>query len=508
MTRTRPAAHRTILVVDVEGFGDRRRNNPQRVAVRDGLYFALEKALLKVGISLTECHHEGCGDGVFVLVPPDVPKGLFVEEFPHALADALRKHNEARPCEERIRLRMALNAGEINFDDHGVTAAAINLAFRLLDAEPLKLALADSPGVLAMIASDWFFDEVIRHSAVADPTTYRPVLVKVKETTTTAWICRPDHPYPTTVTSADVTSPPPPIRVVVADDAALVRDGLVRLIERAVDMEVVGTAAAYDELLAVADECVPDVVVTDIRMPPSGTDEGLRAATELRRRHPGMGVVVLSQWASPNYALRLLDEGAAGRAYLLKEKVSDVDELLAAVRTTAAGGSSIDPEVIDLVVSARQHAVRSPLAFLTAIEKRIKRPPSRQDASPTAVRVLLVDDQDAFRRAARAVIERTAGFVLVAEAAHAEVAFAAVRATSPDLVLMDIGLAAGVDGIEATRSLLRRHPGLVVVLLSTYERADLPAAARACGATTYLPKHELSPALLRAVWDRQPGAGH
>jgi DNA-binding NarL/FixJ family response regulator len=405
---------------------------------------------------------------------------------------------------------------------------------------------------------------------VADSTTYRPVWVQVKETATMGWICRPDHPYPPDPTMIASTRPRgcvAPLRVIVADDAALARDGLVRLLERAVDMEVVGTAAAYDELLAVADACVPDVVVTDIRMPPSGTDEGLRAAAELRRRHPRMGVVVLSQWASPNYALRLLDEGAAGRAYLLKENVSDVDELFAAVRTTAAGGSSIDPEVINLLVSAQLHAVRSPLASLTppehevlaamatgkdnaaiaatlhlserTIEQRInsllaklglgEEPDANRrvkavllwlqeqgcqhysapsgwhgrSSEPGPIRILVVDDQEAFRRAARAVIERTAGFVLAAEATHAEAAFAAVSAASPDLVLMDIGLA-GVDGIEATRHLLFRHPGLVVVLLSTYERADLPAAARACGATTYLPKHELSPALLRAVWDRHP----
>lgn len=362
-----------------------------------------------------------------------------------------------------------------------------------------------------------------------------------------------------------------PLRVIVADDAALFRDGLVRLLERVADIEVVGTAAAYDELLAVADAVVPDVVVTDIRMPPSKTDEGVRAAVELRRRHPCMGVVVLSQWASPSDALRLLGESAAGRAYLLKEKVSDVDELVAAVRTTAAGGSSIDPEVIDHLISARQHAVRSPLAFLTpgerevlaamatgknnaaiaaslylserAIEKRINsllaklglseepdvnrrvravllwlqeqeqgcrhhavwRRDGTVDANPTGVRVLLVDDQDAFRRTARAVIERTPGFVLAAEATHAEAAFAAVRAAPPDLVLMDIGLDGDVDGIEATRRLLLRHPGLVVVLMSIYKPADLPTAARTCGATAYLPKHELSPALLRAVWDRPPG---
>lgn len=162
-----------------------------------------------------------------------------------------------------------------------------------------------------------------------------------------------------------------PLRVIVADDAALLRDGVVRLLERVDDIDVVGTAASYDELLATADALTPDVVVTDIRMPPSGTDEGLRAAAELRRRHPGMGVVVLSQWASPTYALRLLEEGAAGRAYLLKEEVGDVAELAAAVRTTAAGGSSIDPQVIDHLVTARQRTPQSPLAHLSERELEV-----------------------------------------------------------------------------------------------------------------------------------------
>jgi DNA-binding NarL/FixJ family response regulator len=120
---------------------------------------------------------------------------------------------------------------------------------------------------------------------------------------------------------------------------------------------------------------------------------------------------------------------------------------------------------------------------------------------PNDVRVLLVDDQDAFRRAARAVIERTPGFVLVAEAVHAEGALAAVCTVPTDLVLMDIGLDGSVDGIEATRVLLLRHPGLVVVLMSTYEPVDLPTQARTCGATAYLSKHELSPTTLRAIWD-------
>jgi tetratricopeptide (TPR) repeat protein len=196
MEHQRSAVHRTIFVVDVEGFGDKRRTNPDRLAVRDGMYRAVQQAFREAGVPWADCYHESCGDGVFVLIPAEVPKGLFVESIPRELAGALQEHNAAHRAEERIRLRVALHAGEVYYDEHGVTAESINLAFRLLDARPLKSALADSPGVLAVIVSPWFFDEVVRHSPAGDAATYRPVQVAVKETTAVGWICRPDHPYP------------------------------------------------------------------------------------------------------------------------------------------------------------------------------------------------------------------------------------------------------------------------------------------------------------------------
>ena len=195
MEHRRLAVHRTIVVVDVEGFGDRRRTNRNQVAVRNGLYRVMRDAFHHAGIPWADDGHEDRGDGVFVLVPAEVPKSLFVESLPSALVMALRAHNETHSREERIRLRMALHAGEVNYDEHGVTAASINLAFRLLEASELKAALAGSPGVLAVIASSWFFEEVVRHSvAVADA--YRRVRVTVKETSATGWICLPDHITP------------------------------------------------------------------------------------------------------------------------------------------------------------------------------------------------------------------------------------------------------------------------------------------------------------------------
>jgi len=196
MEQPRQAVHRTILVVDVEGFGDQRRTNPHRLVVRDGMYRALQQAFGSAGIPWDACYEESCGDGVFVLIPAEVPKGPFVESMPRKLAAVLREHNATHSTGERIRLRMALHAGEVYYDEHGVTAASINLAFRLLDASPLKAALAGSPGTLALIASSWFFDEVVRHSPAGDAATYRPISITVKETTTVAWICLPDHPYP------------------------------------------------------------------------------------------------------------------------------------------------------------------------------------------------------------------------------------------------------------------------------------------------------------------------
>ena len=161
------------------------------MAVRYGLYGAMRDAFGRAGIPWDDCGVEDRGDGMFVLVPPEVPKALLAESLPSALVTALQAHNGTHPGPERIRLRMALHAGEVHYDEHGVTAAAVTLAFRLLEASALKAALASSPGVLAVIASSWFFEEVVRHSANAAG--YRRVEVAVKETTTIGWICLPDH---------------------------------------------------------------------------------------------------------------------------------------------------------------------------------------------------------------------------------------------------------------------------------------------------------------------------
>jgi DNA-binding NarL/FixJ family response regulator len=163
------------------------------------------------------------------------------------------------------------------------------------------------------------------------------------------------------------------IRTVVAEDSVLVREGVVRLLALQPDIEVVATCGDLDSLLAAVQREHPDAVVTDIRMPPGGADEGLVAAERLRDTDPQVGVVVLSQYAEPPYALRLFGRESGRRAYLLKERVEDVDQLRAAIRTVAEGGSVVDPEIVDALVLGRSPTEPSPLDELTPRERDVQR---------------------------------------------------------------------------------------------------------------------------------------
>jgi DNA-binding NarL/FixJ family response regulator len=143
------------------------------------------------------------------------------------------------------------------------------------------------------------------------------------------------------------------IRVVLGDDNFLAREGIARVLEGIEDVELVATCGDLDELRLVVDRVKPDAVVTDIRMPPTNTDEGIRFAGELRSSHPDVGVVVLSQHAEPAYAMSLFEDGSTQRAYLLKERVKDQDELARALREVVAGRSLVDTRIVDKLVSAR-----------------------------------------------------------------------------------------------------------------------------------------------------------
>jgi DNA-binding NarL/FixJ family response regulator len=161
------------------------------------------------------------------------------------------------------------------------------------------------------------------------------------------------------------------VRVVFAEDNYLVREGTAALLQNSSDVELVGMAASLDELLDKVEELKPEVVLTDIRMPPTNTTEGIDAAKRIRAEHPEIGVVVLSQYAEEEYAYDLLKDGAAGLGYLLKERVSDLDEVVRALNEVSKGGSVLDPKVVEALVSAKDRMAHSPLLKLTEREREV-----------------------------------------------------------------------------------------------------------------------------------------
>jgi DNA-binding NarL/FixJ family response regulator len=158
---------------------------------------------------------------------------------------------------------------------------------------------------------------------------------------------------------------------VVADDTLIVREGVQEVLSGSPSIEVVGACHDFSSLMEAVERERPDVVLTDIRMPPTQTNEGIRAATELRESHPGVGVVVLSQYTEPGYVVELLDRGSDRRGYLLKERVHNRGELIAAIDAVAHGGSVIDPKIVEVLVEEKTRAARSPLTELTDREREV-----------------------------------------------------------------------------------------------------------------------------------------
>jgi DNA-binding NarL/FixJ family response regulator len=163
------------------------------------------------------------------------------------------------------------------------------------------------------------------------------------------------------------------VRLVLAEDHYLLREGMRQLLAARPEIEVVAVCDDLDSLLAAVEAEQPDVVITDIRMPPGNGDEGIRAAKQFRTTSPALGVVVLSQYVQPSYALALFDGGTAGRAYLLKDRIDDVDQLVAAVHSVADGGSVIDPRVVEALVAEKERKEQSPLRELTPRERDVLR---------------------------------------------------------------------------------------------------------------------------------------
>jgi DNA-binding NarL/FixJ family response regulator len=161
------------------------------------------------------------------------------------------------------------------------------------------------------------------------------------------------------------------IRVVLGEDSFIVREGLSELLARSARVEVAAACGDLEALVRAVEEHDPEVVITDIRMPPTNTDEGIRVAARLRDSHPHIGVVVLSQYSQPGYVLALLDSGSDGRAYLLKERVHDLGQLIGAVEAVAGGGSVIDPKIVEVLVTARTQSGNSSLAQLSERERAV-----------------------------------------------------------------------------------------------------------------------------------------
>ncbi|MEV4624139.1 response regulator transcription factor [Asanoa sp. NPDC049573] len=177
-------------------------------------------------------------------------------------------------------------------------------------------------------------------------------------------------------------------RVVLAEDGTLLREGLTSILNR-FDFTVTAAVGDAPALVAAVDADVPDLVVTDIRMPPGFTDEGLRAAVELRRRHPGLAVVALSQYVQQSYAAELLDSGAGrGVGYLLKDRVVDIEDFVAALRQVAAGGTVVDPQVVAQLVRRR----RDPLAQLSNREREVLQLVAEGHSNAAIARLLVVSE--------------------------------------------------------------------------------------------------------------------
>lgn len=204
------AVHRSILVFDIEQSNHPMRTNQDRVVIHEAMYAAVRTALRRL-----EYYHEDRGDGALVLVSPDVPKGRLVSNLLVRVESALDRHNRAmgrrsasRAAATQVRLRVAVHAGEVTFDGHGVVGAAVDQTFRLSDAPPFKSALATSTGVCGLIASEWFFEEVVRHHPDARPELFRRVETQVKGTRIAAYIRVPgelplDGPLPVVETFAE-----------------------------------------------------------------------------------------------------------------------------------------------------------------------------------------------------------------------------------------------------------------------------------------------------------------
>ncbi len=187
-----------------------------------------------------------------------------------------------------------------------------------------------------------------------------------------------------------MVEPAPSLRIVIADDDYLLREGAARLLSYVAGVEVLETVGTADALVDAVSRLRPDAVLTDIRMPPGHQMEGIEAAHAIRRDHPGVGVVVLSHHAAPAYAMELFREGTAGLAYLLKERIGDVEEVVRALRETAEGGSVIDPRIVEALIVRRSRGEGSRLGELSTRELEVLREMARGKTNAAIAQALVL----------------------------------------------------------------------------------------------------------------------
>jgi Effector-associated domain 2 len=248
--------HKTICTVDIAGYGGMDRTRTNYVTMRAGMYAAVQQAFAESGIPWEESFRQDVGDSILALVPGEIPKGAFAGPLPEALRAALCAYNETHPPEEQVRLRLALDAGEIRFDDYGVASKSIILANRLLDAKPLKEMLSSTQATLAMIASDWFYTHVIKHADEYAWDSYRRVTVEVKETKDVGWIRVPGHELP-----ADSTAP------AMRDDAPVVlgKPITVSILPSPSSAEFFRVVAALEQIQCIKSDELRPMVVEQLR---------------------------------------------------------------------------------------------------------------------------------------------------------------------------------------------------------------------------------------------------
>ncbi|CCH29665.1 hypothetical protein ABZ816_15035 [Actinosynnema sp. NPDC047251] len=243
------AVHRSIVVVDVEGYGDRRRSDRHRLAARAGMYQVVRDAFAATGLPWSEERSDvdDAGDSLLLLLPAQVEKVLLADHLPGRVAAELRRHNEVHAHGARLRMRMALHAGEIHYDANGKTGGELITACRILDARDARQLLRDSTGTLVVIASDWFYQSVIRQDPAAAPADYHRIAVDVKETRDKAWVRLVDGRPTAPAARRNGARPPLPLsRLLPVVDTLLITAGFGTRQARDLTLEDVYFSATID----------------------------------------------------------------------------------------------------------------------------------------------------------------------------------------------------------------------------------------------------------------------